>query len=51
MLRYGDEASEAAAAVVEYDGVEQRVPVRDGHFLFVAWDTLYAADPVLKCFE
>ena len=48
----GDEASEgAAAAVIEYEGVEHRVPVRHDHFLFVAWDTLYVADPVLKCFE
>jgi hypothetical protein len=52
VLRYGDEAPEgAAAAVIEYEGAEHRVPVRHGHFLFVAWDTVDAADPRVKRFE
>jgi hypothetical protein len=39
VLRFGDEApSRAAVAQVRYKGVEYRVPVRHGHFLFVAWN-------------
>jgi hypothetical protein len=52
VLRYGDEAPESAlVAIIEYEGVEHRVSVRHGHFLFVAWDTPYARDPVLVGFE
>jgi len=41
----------AVVAIIEYEGVEHRVSVRHGHFLFVAWDTPYARDPVLVGFE
>ncbi len=52
VLRYADEAHEGTAvSVIEYEGVEHRIPVRHGHFLFVAWDTPYSRDPVLIGFE
>jgi hypothetical protein len=52
VLRYGDEAPEdAQTVVIEYEGTEYRLPVRHGHFLFVAWDTPFAQDPKLIRFE
>jgi hypothetical protein len=52
VLRYGDEAAEdASVAVVEYEGQTHRVPVRHGHFLFVAWNTRFAEEPKLIQFE
>jgi hypothetical protein len=48
VLRYGDEAPDGTAvAVVRYEGQEHRVPVRHGHFLFVAWNTSFTEDPIL----
>ena len=39
VLRYEDEAPEGASvARILYHGQEYRMPVRHGHFLFVAWD-------------
>jgi hypothetical protein len=36
---FGDEAPEGASiTLIGYVGQEYRVPVRHGHFLFVAWD-------------
>jgi hypothetical protein len=52
ILRYGDEAAEdASVAVVEYEGQTHRVPVRHGHFFFVAWNTRFAEEPQLIKFE
>jgi hypothetical protein len=52
VLRYGDGApSEATAAWIRYEGSEHRVPVRHGHFLFVAWNTDLHEDPQLVGFE
>jgi hypothetical protein len=52
VLRYGEEAPEGAtAAVIVYEGREHRVPVRHGHFLFVAWNTPLAEDPRLERLE
>lgn len=52
VLRFADEAPEGVeVAVIEYEGDEYRVPVRHGHFLFVAWDTPFARDPKLLRFE
>jgi hypothetical protein len=39
VLRYEDEAPEGASvARILYHGQEYRMPVRHGHFLFVAWN-------------
>jgi hypothetical protein len=39
VLRYEDEAPEGTSvARILYQGQEYRMPVRHGHFLFVAWD-------------
>jgi hypothetical protein len=52
VLRYGDEApKDVSVAIVSYEGREARVPVRHGHFLFVAWQTLDDDTPVLVGFE
>ena len=52
VLRYGDEASPGAVkAWVAYEGREVEVPVHNGHFLFVAWDTDYHDDPRVVRFE
>jgi hypothetical protein len=52
VLRYGDEAPEGASvARIGYEGREYRVPVRHGHFLFVAWDALLDERPNLIGFE
>ncbi|HEU5278725.1 MAG TPA: hypothetical protein VFU26_07475 [Gaiellaceae bacterium] len=52
VLRYGDEApSDASVAIVSYQGQESRVPVRHGHFLFVAWQTSDDETPMLVGFE
>jgi hypothetical protein len=46
VLRFGDEVPPGAIAVrIEYEGREHTVPVVQGHFLFVAWDTAFATDP------
>ncbi|MGH3495567.1 MAG: hypothetical protein ACRDQ1_20375 [Sciscionella sp.] len=38
VLRFSGEAPDGVqTAVVKYSGVEHRVPVRHGHFLFVSW--------------
>jgi hypothetical protein len=49
VLRLEDQAPEgASSAVVMYGGQEHRVPVRYGHFLFVAWNAPSAfEDPIL----
>jgi hypothetical protein len=48
VLRYGGQAPEdASGAWVRYEGAEYRVPVRYGHFLFVAWDTRSHENPTL----
>jgi hypothetical protein len=52
VLRYGGEAPDGAtAAWIGYEGSEHRVPVRNGHFLFVAWDAGLHEDPQLLRFE
>jgi hypothetical protein len=52
VLRFSDEApNDAHVAIVRYEGNEQRVPVKYGHFLFVAWDTPFSQDPELIGFE
>ena len=52
VLRYGGEAPEdASGAWVRYQGAEYRVPVRYGHFLFVAWDATSHENPALIRFE
>jgi hypothetical protein len=52
VVRFGDEAPiEATAAWIRYGGSEHRVPVRNGHFLFVAWNTDFPEDPELVRFE
>jgi hypothetical protein len=53
VLRFGGQAPEdASGAWVRYEGAEYRVPVRFGHFLFVAWDTAFPEDhPALIRFE
>jgi hypothetical protein len=52
VLRYGGQAPEGASgAWVRYEGAEYRVPVRYGHFLFVAWDTQSHENPTLIRFE
>lgn len=52
VLRFSGEApDDVQTAVVRYDGDEHRVPIRHGHFLFVAWDTPFSHDPELIRFE
>lgn len=52
VIRYGDEAPRhAVVAYVRYKGAEYRVPVRSGHFFFVAWDEAFGENPVLVHFE
>jgi hypothetical protein len=52
VLRYGDEAPAGAiSALIDYEGEQQLVPVRHGHFLYVAWDTAYREDPRVIRFE
>ena len=52
VLRYGDEAPAGARfAHVEYEGQVHRVPVRHGHFVFIAWGTPFASDPLLLGFD
>jgi hypothetical protein len=52
VLRYSDEAPDrASVAVVQYEGQQHRVPVRHGHFLFVAWNTSFTEDPTLVAYE
>jgi hypothetical protein len=52
VLRYGDEAPEGASvARIGYEGQEYLVPVRHGHFLFVAWDAPPDERPSLIGFE
>ncbi len=52
VLRFADEAPPGATvARVAYEGAEHVVPVRHGHFLFVAWDTDFHEDPQLLGFE
>src|SRR6266511_3668486 len=52
VLRYGDEAPEGASvARIDYKGQQYRVPVRHGHFLFVAWDAPPDERPTLIGFE
>jgi hypothetical protein len=52
VLRYGDEALEGASvARIGYGGQEYRVPVRHGHFVFVAWDVPSDEEPRLLGFE
>ena len=52
VVRFGDEApSGATAARIMYEGREHEVPVRHGHFLFVAWDTDFHEDPQVIAFE
>jgi hypothetical protein len=52
VLRYEDEAPAGArAARIEFGGREYVVPVRFGHFLFVAWDADGDEEPRLVDFE
>jgi hypothetical protein len=52
VLRFGDEApSDATSARIMYEGREYDVPVRHGHFWFVAWDTEFHEDPKVVAFE
>jgi hypothetical protein len=52
VLRYGGEAPpDATIARIAYEGREHEVPVRHGHFLFVAWDTDFHEDPKVIAFE
>jgi len=53
VTRYGGQAPEdASGAWVRYDGAEYKVPVRYGHFLFVAWDAAFPHEhPALIRFE
>jgi hypothetical protein len=52
VVRYGDEAPPGAVKIwVAYEGQEVEVPVRHGHFFFVAWDTDFHEDPRLARFE
>jgi hypothetical protein len=52
VVRYGDEAPQGASvAHIGYEGQEYRVPVRHGHFLFVAWDAPRDEWPSLIGFE
>jgi hypothetical protein len=45
-LRFGDEASQGATeAQIEYEGCQYSVPVVEGYFLFVAWDTECGPNP------
>src|SRR5439155_22371820 len=52
VLRYSDEAPEGASiARIRYEGLELRVPVRHGHFLFVAWDASSDDRPSVDGFD
>jgi hypothetical protein len=52
VLRFGDEAPEGASiTLIGYEAQEYRVPVRHGHFLFVAWDAPPDERPSLIGFE
>jgi hypothetical protein len=52
VLRYSGEAPDGAQfALVKYELDEHRVPIRHGHFLFVAWDAPFATvNPALLRF-
>lgn len=52
VLRYGGEAPEGASGVlVNFQGKQQRVIVRHGHFLFVAWNVTFDSQPTLVGFD
>lgn len=52
VLRIGSGAPAGAeVAVVTYGGRQSRVPVRHGHFVFVAWNTRFTEDPCVDGFE
>jgi len=52
VLRIASEAPAGAeVAVVTYEGRRSRVPVRHGHFVFVAWNTRFTEDPRVDDFE
>jgi hypothetical protein len=52
ILRYADEApDDASVPIVRYEGQESRVPVRHGHFLFVAWQAADDEIPDVVGFE
>lgn len=52
VVRFVGEAEEGASiALVEYEGREYRVPMRDGYFFFVGWNTRFTENPVLIGFE
>jgi hypothetical protein len=52
VLRYGGEAPEGASGVlVKLQGEQQRVIVRHGHFLFVAWNVTSDSQPTLVGFD
>ena len=52
VLAFGGEApADASVARVSYEGREHKVPIRHGHFFFVAWDTPYEENPVVQTFE
>jgi hypothetical protein len=52
VVRYGDEAPVGTSvARIGWEGQEYRVPVRHGHFLFVAWDAPSGGEPDLIGFE
>jgi hypothetical protein len=46
VLRFGDQAPPGATdAEIEYEGRRHTVPVVEGYFLFVAWDTECVTNP------
>jgi hypothetical protein len=52
VLRFGDEAPrDVSKARLRYEGQEHEVPVRHGHFLFVAWNTDFDEDPQIVAFD
>jgi hypothetical protein len=52
VLRFSGEAPGGAqTAVIRFDGSEHRVPIKHGHFLFVAWDTPFSHDPEVIRFD
>jgi len=52
VLRYADEAPNGArSAVIAYEEREYQVPVREGWFFLVVWETAYTEEPRLLRFE
>jgi len=52
VLRFSGEApANASFAHIAYEGQSHVVPIRNGHFFFVAWDTLFTEDPQILDFK